>query len=196
MTGGDPYLWPDSTVLKNRLGIRDAATLDLVERRINMQRAEMGIPTGNFDLDHLCAIHHHLFQDVYEWAGQIRTVEIAKDGHQFQFKDYIKTGMADVHRRLEQSDFLRHLRPGDFAEGAAQIIGDINYVHPFREGNGRTQLFYLQQLADQARHPIDLQRLEPARWLDASRSAHVGDYGPMAEEIDKALLERSRGLER
>ena len=66
-------------------------------------------------------------------------------------------------------------------------MGDVNYVHPFREGNGRTQLFYLAQLAAQAWHPLDLARLDPEGWLAASRAAHAGDYGPMAAEIARAL---------
>jgi fido (protein-threonine AMPylation protein) len=65
----------------------------------------------------------------------------------------------------------------------------VNYVHPFREGNGRTQLQYLKQLAAQADHPIDLTALGPARWLDASIAAHGGDYGPISLEITRALVD-------
>jgi cell filamentation protein len=136
-------------------------------------------------------IHRHLFQDVYDWAGELRTVEIAKDGHQFQFRQFIETGMADVHRRLEKTEFLQNLSPNAFAEAAGPIIGDINYVHPFREGNGRTQLQYLEQLADQAGHPVDLARIEPERWLAASRASHHGDYEPMAIEIGRILTSRA-----
>lgn len=74
----DPYVYPGTTILRNKLDIRDAATLDLAERRFTTIRARQGIPQGDFDLGHLKAIHHHLFQDVYEWAGKIRTVEISK----------------------------------------------------------------------------------------------------------------------
>ncbi len=139
----DPYVYAGTTVLKNRLDITDADELDLMERRLVRVRLEEGVPGGEFDLAHLRAIHRHLFQDMYDWAGEIRTVEIAKGGHQFQFRQYIATGMRDVHRRLEERDFLRGLRRRDFAAAAGPIIGDVNYVHPFREGNGRTQLLYL-----------------------------------------------------
>ena len=71
-------------------------------------------------------------------------------------------------------------------------MGDVNYVHPFREGNGRTQLQYLEQLAEQAGHPLDLTRLNPQAWIDASRAAHEGDYAPMAHAIELAFVERSR----
>lgn len=91
--------------------------------------------------------------------------------------------MADVHRRLAKADFLGELSTGAFADAAARIMGDVNYVHPFRDGNGRTQLQYLDQLAAQAAHPIDLTRIDARRWLEASRASHGGDYAPMAAEI-------------
>jgi cell filamentation protein len=179
----DPYTYPGSLVFRNKLGITDAALLDYHEREIVAQRSAAGVPTGNFDLAHLRAIHRHLFQDLYRWAGKVRTVEIAKDGHQFQFRRFIATGMADVHRRLVLANFLRGLTATGFADAAGGIIGDVNYVHPFREGNGRTQLLYLEQLAEQAGHPLDLGLLDAARWLAASRAAHGGDYRPMAAEL-------------
>jgi cell filamentation protein len=140
-----------------------------------------------FDLRHLKAIHHHLFQDVYDWAGQVRTVEISKGGSQFQFRQYIETGMSDVHRRLTKADLLRGMQRHPFAAAAAQIIGDVNYVHPLREGNGRTQLQYLKQLADQAGHWLDLTRIDAAGWIDASREAHRARYDLMATVLDEAL---------
>lgn len=183
----DPYVYAGTSVLRNRLGIREAHELDTVERQLVRERIVEGVPQGNFDLRHLKAIHHHLFQDVYEWAGQIRTVEISKGESQFQFRQYIETGMGDIHRRLAKAGFLRGMDRSTFAAAAAQIIGDVNYVHPFREGNGRTQLHYLKLLATQARHPLDLTKIDPAGWLAASRDAHLARYALMAEVIDDAL---------
>ncbi len=193
MKDSDPYTWPDSAVLRNKLGIPGAVQLDAIERRLVSQRAAEGIPTGRFDLDHLRAIHGHLFQDVYDWAGQVRTLEISKGGSQFQFRQFIETGMADVHGRLEKARFLKNLGQDEFAKAAGVIIGDINYVHPFREGNGRTQLFYFEQLAEQAGHTIDLGRIEPERWLEASKAAHQGDYALMGEAFARSFVHRARG---
>ena len=190
MSGGDPYLYPGSTVLRNRLGITDNDRFDYVERALVTQRVREGSPPGDFDLAHLRAIHRHLFQDVFEWAGDLRTVEIGKGGHRFQFRRFIETGMADVHKRLERVDFLRGLSRAEFADAAGPIMGDVNYVHPFREGNGRTQLQYLEQLATQAGHLLDITRIDPEGWLAASRSSHDGDYGVMSAEISKALAGR------
>lgn len=136
---------------------------------------------------HLRAIHRHLFQDVFDWAGELRTVEISKGGHQFQFRRFIETGMADVHRRLAAQDFLRGSSASEFAESAGAILGDVNYCHPFREGNGRTQLVYLRQLAAQAGHRLRLERLDRKAWMDASREAHLGRYEAMARCIAAAM---------
>jgi cell filamentation protein len=92
----DPYHYPGTKVLRNRLGIIEARKLDRLERRMVGDRIAEGAPVGSFDLSHLRAIHRHLFQDIYDWAGELRTVEISKGGSQFQFRQYIPTGMADV----------------------------------------------------------------------------------------------------
>jgi cell filamentation protein len=141
VTEDDGYTYPGFSVLRNKLGIIQAAWLEAVERRLVVQRATEGIPRGRFGPAHLRAIHRHLFQDLYDWAGEVRTVEIAKGGHQFQFRRYIETGMADVHRRLVAQNFLRGLDPDACAVAAGEIVGDVDYVRPFREGNGRTQLY-------------------------------------------------------
>lgn len=183
----DPYVYPSTTVLRNRFGIVDPEKLDQVERRYAIQRSKRGVPTGSFELPHLRAIHRHLFQDIYDWAGELRTVEIFKGGNQFQFRQYIPTGMADVHRRLTRAKFLQRLPANEFAREAGVIIGDINYIHPFREGNGRTQAQYLKQLAEQAGHPLDLRRIDPTSWIEASKASHAADYKLMAETIRRAI---------
>ncbi len=158
---------PDFSILRNKFAIKDAATLERVEREAVTMRLMEGAPIGRFDLSHLRAIHKHLFQDVYDWAGEIRTAEIAKGGQQFQPRGYIEA----------------------FAEAAGHIMGDVNYVHPFREGNGRTQLVYLRQLGGHAGHAIDLSRFERDSWLAASIQSHRGDYQPMVACIHHAIAQ-------
>ena len=92
-------------------------------------------------------------------------------------------GMAEIHRQLVAKGYHQGLTPTRFAEAAAYMIGDLNYVHPFRDGNGRTQLEYLRQLAEAAGHAPDLSLLRPAAWIEASKAAHIGDYAPMRREI-------------
>ena len=184
----DPYVYPGTIVLKNKFDIRDVVALDETERELVAQRLIQKIPTGNFDLEHLKSIHRHLFQDLYSWAGEIRTVEINRDGHQFQFRQYIETGMANVHRRIVTERNFQGCKPAAFARKAAEIIGDINYAHPFRDGNGRTQLQYLKQLGERAGHPLDLSLLQKDSWIEASKEAHQARYDDMARCINDALV--------
>ncbi|MEJ0079364.1 MAG: Fic family protein [Alphaproteobacteria bacterium] len=130
---------------------------------------------------------------MYDWASELRTVEISKGQQQFQFRKFIETGMADVHGRLSRARFLKGRPAADFAAEAAVILGDINYIHPFREGNGRTQLQYLKQLAAGAGHILDLTRIAGPEWLAASVASHSADYQPMARALEKALKPPSGG---
>lgn len=179
----DPYIIPGTHILRNKLNITDQVELDEMERLLVVQRTIEGPPSGNFDLAHLRAIHRHLFQDIYEWAGELRTLEITKGASQFQFSKYIQAGMEDVHRRLVMRSFLADLPPETFADEAGKIIGDINYVHPFREGNGRAQLEYLRQLGQRAGHKVNPDRLDPAGWQEASQAAFNSDYSAMSSAI-------------
>jgi cell filamentation protein len=192
VSDGNPYLYPGTHVLRNKFGLLDASALDGLERALVSDRIAEGVPEGDFDLDHLRAIHRHLFQDIYDWAGEIRTVEISKGGSRFQFRRYIATGMADIHRRIVRWDYLRGLAPEAFAGRGAEILGDVNHVHPFREGNGRAQSLYFSQLAARAGHPLDLTRLRPRAWIAASKAANRGEYGPMAAELLRAAAPKRR----
>lgn len=195
MSADDPYMIQGTNVLRNKLELTDQVELDRAERQLVVARTMQGVPRGDFNLKHLQAIHRHLFQDVYEWAGELRTLEINKGGSQFQLQRYIEQGMADVHNRLLKSNYLTSLSPEKFATAAAEIIGDVNYAHPFREGNGRTQLQYLKQLGDFAGHKVDVDRLDPGTWQAASRAAHNAEYGLMADAILTQAMGRPLGAD-
>jgi len=99
------------------------------------------------DSNSLLIIHHYLFQDVYEWAGHVRTVNISKngkpffDGERFYIAfQYIDTLIAE-YRAIIKTDQKK------LAQKLAEILDNINYLHPFREGNGRTQREFLRLLA-------------------------------------------------
>ena len=116
-------------------------------------------------------------------------MEINKNDQVFEFQQAIPETMGLIHNRLQQQDFLRGQSAQEFAQNAGQVIGDVNYVHPFREGNGRTQAIYLQQLGQQAGHEIDLSRLSRDEWIQASIEAHDTRYDRMAGAISQAIVE-------
>ena len=99
----DPYCYPGTNVLKNKLDLKDATELAAFEAEITNQRAQEPLPEGDFDHAHYCSIHRHLFQDVYEWAGERRDVRIGKDGNWFCFPEHIDNEMNRLSNELEQA---------------------------------------------------------------------------------------------
>lgn len=143
----DPYAYRGTQVLRNKAGIHDAARLEAFELEMSTVRALEPFPVGRLSAAHYCRIHRHLFQDVYAWAGRYRTVRTGKGGNWFCYPEYIASEMRRLFAALRQRHHLKRLPPADFAVGAAWFLGELNAIHPFREGNGRTQLSFLHLLA-------------------------------------------------
>lgn len=144
-------------------------------------------PAGGLDFEHYKAIHHHLFQDVYEWAGQVRTIRISKGDSMFCYPEHIGSEMIKVFSELQNEQYLTGLDQDKFAGRAAHYIAEINAIHPFREGNGRTQLSYLILLAHYAGHPMDLERLDESKVIRAMIDSFVGNEKPLAQLIQETL---------
>jgi cell filamentation protein len=179
---GDPYLDPRSGVFRNRLGLTDRAELAIAEKQFAAMRfnhlKRRRLP-GHYDLDHLRAFHWTIFQDVYPWAGQLRTVLIVKAGASFCLPHQIVDTAADVFARLADD---RHLRGRDrdaFLDGLTALLAEVNALHPFREGNGRTQRAFLSQLARDAGYRLRWEHVDRDANVDAARAAGDGDLAPM-----------------
>jgi cell filamentation protein len=179
----DPYCYPGSTVLKNIPDIRDQAALDAFEAASTAQRADEPLPVGRMSVAHYRAIHRHLFQDVYAWAGRYRTVRIGKDGSAFCYPEHIDREMKVLFAELKSRRFLAGLSRDVFAERAAHFIATLNAIHPFREGNGRVQTTFITLLADRAEHPLDLDRLNPEAFLAAMVASFRGDESKLVSEL-------------
>jgi cell filamentation protein len=180
----DPYCYPATVVLKNIPGLRTQEELDAFEAASTMQRADEPLPTGRLTLSHYKAIHHHLFQDVYPWAGKFRSVRMSKDRSAFCYPEYIVQEMKALFGSLAAKRFLRNLTLLDFARDAAEFLATLNAIHPFREGNGRTQTLFLALLADYAGHPLDLEKLSPEPFLAAMVRSFRGELKPLRAQIE------------
>lgn len=183
----DPYCYPGTTVLKNIPDIRQQRALDAFEAVSTAQRADEPLPAGRLSVRHYRAIHHHLFQDVYAWAGKFRTVRIAKDRSAFCYPEHIARETAAVFAGLRKARYFRDLSADEFAEASAHFLATLNAIHPFREGNGRTQTTFLMLLADQAGHNLNLARLKPTAFLKAMVTSFKGDEHPLAQQIRKLI---------
>lgn len=179
----DPYSYPGTGVLKNRLNIRDAATLEQFEAASAMERGAEPLPNGRFGTTHYCAVHGHLFRDVYRWAGRYRTVRIAKGGSVFCYPENVPAQMNQLFALLRAEKLLTELSREAFATACAAFLGRLNAIHPFRDGNGRSQLAFVAALASHAGHPLNIGKLEAAPFLDAMIRSFGGDEGPLASQI-------------
>jgi cell filamentation protein len=175
----DSYCYRGTAVLINKLGLQDQQALSEFELEISTQRASEPLPAGSLDVSHYLAIHKHLFQDVYDWAGQIRTVRISKGDSPFCFPENIQSEMDALFRDLARTNYFRELKAEDFAGQAAHFLAELNAIHPFREGNGRTQLTFLALLAENASHQLHLHRLDEKAIFDAIVASFHGDETPL-----------------
>jgi len=183
----DPYCYEGTTILKNIPHIRDQVVLDAFEAVMTAQRADERFPEGALDSAHYCAIHRHLFQDIYVWAGEFRTVRIAKEGSAFCYPEYIAEALNTLFGDLKQENYFLDLSVDDFTNRASHFLATLNAIHPFREGNGRTQTTFLAILADSAEHPLNLERLIPERFMEAMIASFKGSEESLTEEIEKLI---------
>ena len=183
----DPYTYKNSTVLVNKLDLRNQAELEAFEAEISSARAEEPLPDGSLDFAHYKAIHHHLFQDVYQWAGQVRTVRISKGGNPFCFPENIGGQANKLFGDLQSAGYLRNLDAQAFAEKAAHFLAELNAIHAFREGNGRSQLTFFALLADYAGYPLKIEKLSPGEMLAAMIASFDGDEHQLTEVIHNLL---------
>lgn len=226
MTKGPAFFAYDNGVPKNRLGLDDAEALLSIERDLTFTRmleirngtAPSATRSGRFDLDHLRAIHQHIFQDIYEWAGTTRNQPMQIEGQPVQaapliHKDDGRTpvpfvpstqvdrSMSATFLQLQQQDHLRGLPRSEFADRAALTFSEINRAHPFMEGNGRTQREFMLQLAEGAGHSLNFDVVSAERMSIVSLEARMGDVSGMQrlfQEISDpqrvAALDRAQGF--
>jgi cell filamentation protein len=196
---GDPYLDPRSGVFRNRLALTDRTELAIAEKQFSSQRLNQlkrRRVVGNYDLDHLRAFHWTIFQDVYPWAGQLRTVLIVKAGASFCLPHQIVDTAADVFARLATTDHLRGRDRAGFVAGLTPLLAEINALHPFREGNGRTQRAFLSQLARDAGFRLDWATVDRDANIDAARAAADGDLTPLRALLDPVVRVARRSSHR
>jgi cell filamentation protein len=192
---------PDGLTLKNRLGATSHAALGIVETAYVRSRLfefenGQGIK-GQFDVAHLKAIHHHLFQDVYEWAGRTRDERVQLsdgaiahepflrkiDGQLFLPSPLIAGALARITRQLRAENYLRGLSREEFSKRAGTVLVELNGVHPFREGNGRTQRVFICELAREAGHPLDFSCTTRERMIQASIAGNENHNPSMMQRL-------------
>ena len=164
--------------------MRDSDELSAFEAEVSNARSDEELPVGALDYPHFRSIHRHLFQDVYDWAGNPRTVRISKDSSMFCFPENIESEATKLFAKLRDDKFLNGLSPKDFSRKSAHFLAELNAIHAFREGNGRAQLSFFLLLADQAGHPLNFDRFDADNFLKAMITSFNADEAPLAALIE------------
>ena len=184
----DFYCYPESDVLINVFDIRDKQALHTAEQQITalkIAQMEAMPPKGTFDLKHIRSIHKFIFGDIYKWAGQIRKGDFLIKGDSiFCRAMYIEGMAADIHAKLKADKYLRGLEKADFIEKLAYYMGEINALHPFREGNGRTQRLYFKQLCARAGYDLEFRKTQKDVLVQADIAAFNKEYSLLIKVLE------------
>ncbi|MDT4838735.1 putative adenosine monophosphate-protein transferase fic [compost metagenome] len=184
----DPYCYPGTTVLRNRLGLTTEEALNEAERTLSeIAASEIEFALPPYDLPALQRIHRQLFGDLYDWAGELRTLDIAKGGTQFCNEARIEPEAEKIFNALASANWLEGLDRGDLVAAAAEHFGDLNMIHPFRDGNGRAQRILFEHLIINAGYEISWWPVEEGEWLRANIEAVFCDYGALVRIFGRCI---------
>jgi cell filamentation protein len=191
----DVYTDPQTGVLRNLVDIADPDDLSFFESAAVIKRAkELELrPVTVRGAKTLLDIHRYLFQDVYHWAGQRRTVEISKQGKPFFPTAYFDNGFACIDTLIEEYRKIADADKPRLAESLAVLLDNINYLHPFREGNGRAQREFIRLLALEKGYILNLNPSDSLdvyeRYMSGTVDGDVGMLGTLILEL-MALIPR------
>ena len=186
----DTYCYPGTDVLRNKAEITNAEDLDTYEGELSTLRSIEILESpiaGQFDLAHLQRIHLALFQDVYDWAGKIRIVDISRGNSRFANVRFIESAANDIFNKLARENRLKGLDADSLSKRLAHYLSEINALHPFREGNGRVQRIFISQLSQSAGYQLDYSDLEQEQIYQAMELAFNGDESILANLILERL---------
>lgn len=187
----DPtYCYEGTDVLRNRLNIRDTERLSEAETSFTLMRMmelDKNPVNGKFDIDHLKEIHRRLFSDIYDWAGEFRTVEISK-GIPFCMCANIQGCLEKLLSELRAENYLRDIDDREtMVKRLAYYLAELNVIHPFRESNGRAQRKFIEQIAREAGFELNFDGINSEEMAYAGKKSMICDYEPMEAIIRKSL---------
>ncbi|MBQ3182339.1 MAG: Fic family protein [Clostridia bacterium] len=181
-----------TTCLINKFGITDEQKLAELEGRITFAKAsvlERNPLEGNFDFSHYKAIHRFLFEDIYDWAGDVRKVNISKKGTVFVPADEIETIAEVCFGRLSDENLFLNLCRTKYIEQITDFYCVTNTLHPFREGNGRTQRIFISQLVRHAGYNIDFYNVDIDELMIATIQAANGIMDNLIKIFDRLITD-------
>lgn len=184
--------YENSTVLINKFDIRDAKVLDTLEQNITsalIAKAALEIPFEKVDFEFYKALHKYVFGDIYDWAGKTRLVNMSKKGTNFCPFEKVEEFGERLFNGLEKQNYLVGLSEDDFLNEFVNLYCELNYLHPFREGNGRIQRLFLVKLLRNAGRKIDFSIIDRDLFMIATIKSVSGDVF-LLKDIFKECIEK------
>lgn len=187
------YCYPNSDVLKNILEIYDQDRLNSAEVEFTQYRLAtyQYVKLSEFNLETWKNIHFYLFQDIYEWAGELRTVKISKAETMFAMPSQLESYGNYQFQQLKKEKYLCELSRSQFVGRLAYHFGELNLLHPFREGNGRSQRLLFELIALNAGYALSWINVDNAGWIPANVAAAKGNSKPLEHLFEKVVVEIS-----
>ncbi len=184
-TGDDSLCYKGTTTLINLLNITDQSTLDEAEAEITWLCAEdIEFELPPYNLIYFKSLHSSLFQDVYSWAGQLRNIDISKGDTRFCNVNFVEREANKVFVALANKDYFEDLTRAEFVIAVSELYGDLNMVHPFREGNGRVQRILFEHIVANCGYEISWSDIDKDSWVEANIAAVICDYSKLESIFD------------
>lgn len=187
------YCYPGTNILINKLDLHDSNKLFELERQLVLAKSyilRQNHKIYKFDKEHFIYIHKFLFEDLYPFAGKFRTENISKGDFRFAEWQYIESELDRLLAELKAENFLNSLDKLNLSKRLAYYLSELNVLHPFREGNGRTIREFIRELAFVNNYVLDLQNTTPEAMFKASLKS-VTDTTDLEKTIYNCLKKQS-----
>jgi len=189
-TGNDPYCYKNTDILINHLNIKDAVILEQAETEISdISSASIDFAPPPYNFSYLQNIHQKLFGDLYDWAGQSRTIGMNKGDTMFCRPEYIQREIDKLFKTLAKANYFQNIPVSALIIKIAEFYGDLNIIHPFREGNGRSQRILFEHIIVNCGYKISWANVNKGEWIQANINSVHCDYSLLESIFTRCISE-------
>ena len=190
ITSSNDNCYPNTNVLINKLGIKNQKQLDeneILITSIKSLEIELNSKIQEPNFEYYCNLHYLLFNEIYDWAGKLRTINVSKLKTVFCPHEQIESMAISIFKRLKEMDYFKKCNKSELICEFADLYNSLNYLHPFREGNGRVERLYFIQLARWINRKLDFSKIDSDRMMIATIHASAGTMDYLESIFAEAL---------
>ena len=190
VTSSNDGCYPGTTVLVNKLGLKNQEALDAAESvaaALHFVEIESEPSVAPFTFDYYCSLHKRLFGDLYDWAGELRTIDLSKNGTTFYPASSLRELANAKFKRLETMNEFSGLKRAQLVDEITDFYHELNMLHPFREGNGRTQRLFFTLLLRRLGYSISFAECDTDELMMATIYAAQGIMTYLHDFFEKTI---------